>query len=372
MSSMIRFRCPQCKMVLQHHEAHAKVLCPGCGRKTRVPTPTLQSKPYKPPPPPQNPNPTILGEPLDKVPVIVCTCPKCGRQLEHLLHEICRCPNCSNLFVASPHQAPTPPKPDLAAPPAPWNDPTFLDYLDRATPPKPAWPAPVSAFPPELPAPPSPPVYPLWPTVPLQSTPDALKPVPPTLPALEPLHQIDTLPDNPAPSHCIGCGGKMNNTLQCAWCKLSYCCEVCLNRHFKITAHDEKIASAKAEEQADRRRAELAATWPERQRRGWIIAGCIIGGLLLLAVIGKMLDGGHRTGKPDTKYSLRYWNEPRRSNDPTDAYFQAVAASTAATVYCRGEPVINGYSALYVDWDTGTRQSIHADRFFVEKVPEKR
>jgi DNA-directed RNA polymerase subunit RPC12/RpoP len=65
MSSMIRFKCPLCKTRLKHHAAHETIACPGCGGKIRVPTHTLQSKPYRPPP--VNPTPTLLGIDTDSL-----------------------------------------------------------------------------------------------------------------------------------------------------------------------------------------------------------------------------------------------------------------------------------------------------------------
>jgi hypothetical protein len=48
---MIRFACPNCQKSLRHAELLAKVACPRCGQKIRVPSP-----------PPAAGNPTVLGD----------------------------------------------------------------------------------------------------------------------------------------------------------------------------------------------------------------------------------------------------------------------------------------------------------------------
>lgn len=44
--------------------------------------------------------------------------------------------------------------------------------------------------------------------------------------------------DRPKPKACRGCGKRLiDDPIPCAVCDLSFCSELCLNRHAKLTGH---------------------------------------------------------------------------------------------------------------------------------------
>jgi hypothetical protein len=47
-------------------------------------------------------------------------------------------------------------------------------------------------------------------------------------------------------SHCLGCGKRLNNAVQCPDCDAIFCSEVCVNRHIKLTGHSERHQRTKA------------------------------------------------------------------------------------------------------------------------------
>src|SRR5262249_10628170 len=44
-------------------------------------------------------------------------------------------------------------------------------------------------------------------------------------------------PPPPAATHCLGCGRQMRNRLRCGRCGSTFCSEMCVRRHAKMTGH---------------------------------------------------------------------------------------------------------------------------------------
>ena len=97
---MIRFRCTHCKQALEHAEPHAVVTCPKLWRRVRVPTPVLQSTPFRPPPARNPPAPAPVQA---AVPAMSSTvpCPQCGAGVGVADHEkgmVVECMACGKWF----------------------------------------------------------------------------------------------------------------------------------------------------------------------------------------------------------------------------------------------------------------------------------